>query len=243
MNKQNYTINFTARCEQIRNAQKVCHNITSNFPHISSTKLAPLVDKLEDKYPKIFDKFLYANPNAGNYIKAQSKSEQKIINIFSWMERLISNIERERDFRHATSNNSFYKIRAIMSQLQNSKIGNCFEAANLSELLMRLNGEKNVYTANIKVGKFQVDHTVCFFNKDGKPFDGKINKKTIILDSWLNDVDFANNMLNKYRNIYKKYMFMPEKGKMSFSNVENLELSRKELNQLIKDFPQLKKKS
>lgn len=235
------SVNFTGRCPQIKDAQWVCHCVNSNFPHLSTTRLAPFVEKLEDKFPTAYDKFISANPLVGQVIHATSDEERKVISIFSWMRRLVRTLNIERNDRTFLKD-TYSKIIIILGQFNHLKIANCGEDAKLSELIMRLNGHENVHTAGINVGDKHVDHIVCFFNRDGSKFDGTIkNNNTIIIDSWLNEVDFANNMLKRYKNAYKDFMFVPKDGKLSFRDIKSLDLTKEELAQLGSEFPQLLK--
>lgn len=231
-------INFTARCKQIKEAQNVCHKVVVNFPHLSSTKLAPLSDKFENRYPLLYDKFISANPAGGRFAIGKTNEERMVFAVFKSIRRLICNINSCRLDRIGIEDD-FSKIYAILSQLKYNKIGNCAEDAQISELILRLGGKKNVYTASLNIGDHKVDHLICFFNKDGSKFDGKIGKNTILVDSWLGDADFADNMLLKYKSIYKDFLFMPKNGKISFRNIKSLNLSDKELQSLKQDFPEL----
>lgn len=231
-------VNFTSRCPQIRDAQKVCHRIAANFPHFSSTRLVPMSDKFENKYSALYDEFINSNPAAGRFPNVVNDEERKILSVFAAVRRLISEINSCRLDRVAI-NDDFSKIYSIISQLKFERIGNCAEDAQISELILRLNNKRNVYTGRLNVGDRQVDHSVCFFNKDGSEFSGKVGKNTILIDSWLGEVDFADNMLLKYKSIYKDYLFIPKDGKISFRNVKSLNLSETELETLANDFPEL----
>lgn len=235
------SVNFTSRCPEIRQAQWVCHSINVNFPHLSTTRIAPFIDKLEDKFPKVHDKFISTNRLVGKYPQIANDEEKKIFQIFSWMKRLTRTLNLRREERYPLIGD-YAKMSDVLSQFKYTKLANCSENAKLSALMMKLNGHKNVYTASIKAGNKHIDHVVCFFNKDGSKFDGTIkNNKTIIIDSWLNEVDFANNMLIKYRNMYKDFMFIPKDGKLSFRDIKSLDLTQEELAQLASEFPQLVK--
>lgn len=232
---------FTSRCPQIKEAQWVCHNVAVNFPHLSSTRISAFVSKIEDKYPKLYDEFIWENPSAGRFINLKTEQEKKIVDIFKWRKGLIRSINNERRIRQGYTTD-LDKVYSLLSQLKYLKVGNCAENAALSELIMKLNGYKNVYTAAINVGKHQVDHRICFFNRDGSPFDGKIGKNTVIVDSWIEETDFADRMLVRYRNMYKDFLFIPKCGKLSFRSVRNFNLSNEELAQIASEFPELLKK-
>lgn len=235
------SVNFTSRCPEIRQAQWVCHSINANFPHLSTTRIAPFIDKLEDKFPEVHDKFVSTNRLVGKLPQITNNKEKKIFQIFSWIKRLTRTLNLRREERCPLIGD-YAKMSDVLSQFKYTKLANCGENAKLSALIMKLNGHKNVYTASIKVGNKHIDHVVCFFNKDGSKFDGTIkNNKTIMIDSWLNEADFANNMLIRYRNIYKDFMFIPKDGKLSFRDIKSLDLTQEELAQLASEFPQLVK--
>ena len=236
----NSSVNFTSRCPHIKDAQWVCHNVAANFPHISTTRLEPSISRLEDRYPDVYDEFLSIKPYSP--VAFQDENSNKVMKIFCRMKQLIRELNSIRADRRAFDDTSFLFIRNILNRLKVYKLGNCYENAKLSELILRLNGKKNVYTAAINVGDRKIDHVVCFYNRDGSPFNGRISKDTIIVDSWLGEADFADNILVKYRNLYKDFLFVPAKGKLSFRNVTSLDLSENELIELAKDFPQLIKK-
>lgn len=235
------TQDFTARCPQIRQAQWVCHKVKSEFPHLSSTKITPSIDKLEDKYPQAADKFMNYNPQAGRFITFDSPEEKRVISILHWFRRFIRNLNAERLSRSAIKDD-FGSTYSILSQLKYVRAGNCFENAKLSELILKLNGIDNACVGKIKVGDHNVDHVVCAFNKNGSNFDGDINKNTIIIDSWLGEADFADNMLIKYKSIYKDYLFIPKEGKLSIEKIEKLNLNEAEIQEFKDDFPQLLRK-
>ena len=214
MSVGNNGVNFTSRCPKIRRAQWVCHKVKSEFPHLSSTKITPSIDRLEDKFPQAADKFMYYNPQAGRFISFDSPQEKRVISILHWFRMFIRDLNAQRMFR-AANNTDFGSMYAIISQLKFAKVGNCFENA---------------------------DHVVCLFNKDGSDFTGNVNKNTIIVDSWLGDADFADNMLGKYRSIYKDYLFVPKDGKLSIERIEKLNLNEAEYQEFKDDFPQLLKK-
>lgn len=238
INMISQNVSFTSRSPQIRDAQNVCHNVSVNFPHLSTTRLAPFVLNLEEKFPEVYDSFISANPCAGRFFVPKTAQEKKLGSIFSW----VRNLNRELNFHRSNRDclkGDYQKMLDILSQFRYVRVANCHEDAKLSELVLRARGHKNVYTGRINVGGHDVDHMVCFYNKDGMPFDGKIGKKTIVVDAWLNEADFADNILLKYRNIYKDFLFLPKNGKLSFSNVESLKLKKEELANLVDEFPEL----
>ena len=231
-------ITFTSRCPQINTAYKVCHIINENLPHTSATKIQGIVEKLIQKYPKAYKKYVFENrmfPAHG-----ENDLEQQILNLFRSKRRLEIDMERVRDYWGSIyKNNDFDKIYAILNQLRYDRLGNCMEDAKAAEIIMRMNGFKNVVSANLKRGKESVDHCVLIFNKDGSEFDGNWNRNTIILDAWSGICDFAGSWFKKYSSLFKNNTYIPENGKFGFRNIEKLNLSDKELDILKKEYPNL----
>lgn len=235
-----YSVNFTGHCSQIRTAYKVCHVINHNLPHISYTKIAPMFKKLKFNAPDCYSKFADSNPIFPLILS--NAQEKKLFGIFSFERNLIQKIQAIRDYRSSysicTYNSDFIRLKSIISQLKYAKVGNCHEDANISGLIMRMNGYDNVYTANLKRGKYNLDHCVCIFNRDGSEFKGKLNRDTIVIDAWSGMCDFAGNMFKKYENTFANHFFIPEQGNFCFDNVHKLKLSDIELEELKRMHPE-----
>ena len=108
---------------------------------------------------------------------------------------------------------------------------NCHESSLLTALTLKLNGIKNVYTAALRNGTAKVDHVICFFNRDGSEYKDAIkNNQTIIVDTWANKCDFANNVFKEYQGIWEEYIKPDEiymngtNGKFSFRDVDKIVL-------------------
>jgi len=138
---------------------------------------------------------------------------------------------------------------AIVYALSEGKVGNCTEDAMFTELLGKINGQKNIYTGSIGIerngeSKF-LDHAIAFITdqpiESGKRNYFK-NKDAIVIDPWLGITDFAGNYFAKLKSTYRK-IFMHSKNKIfgTFTNDKlAMELLRSEAK-TPKEFNTLKK--
>lgn len=129
---------------------------------------------------------------------------------------------------------------------------NCHESALLSELILKLNGIKNAYTASLNDGDAKIKHVVCFFNRDGSEITvndkGKVNivnNKTIIIDPWTGICDFANNVFNEYKYIWINHLkpiLQAEEtnGEYGLINMQSTDLPEEFLSAVGKDYPNLR---
>ena len=247
-------ISFHGRCIQIKDAQWVCHALNSTLPHSSTTRMIPAFKKIIYKNPdlvptqkKIFnmmnildalefmkDNFLLNLPNAMRFPQHQ-KHYQHIINAIKTI-LFLSNSRLRSEFFAGGRN-----IRSILDTVSKYKVGNCYEDARLSELVLLMNGVKNACTAELQI-RFQKDaisHNVCVFNRDGSPFNGVINKHTIIIDNWAGKIDFADNMIKFYRNQCKEFFDIPDDKVLDIWPIEKFELKSVIIDMLKEKFPQL----
>lgn len=100
----------------------------------------------------------------------------------------------------------------LVYALQESKIGNCTEDAIFTQLLGRINGQKNIYAGGIFFSDGEtksklLDHAVAFITnkkiKNNKEYFFK-NKDAIIIDPWLGITDFASSYFTKVKTIFGK---------------------------------------
>lgn len=222
MQIQNNTISFTARCPEIKKAQWVCHKITENTPHFSSTKFEPF-----------FTNFRTKNLN----------DEKKLRNMFSFRHKLIQKLNDIRcAYRIGMDTPLDFDINNL-NQLKHEHFGNCGEDAIAARLILKMNGIDNVVQGFLKVNDKKIDHAVCMFNRDGSPFEKIINNQTILVDPWSGIVDFANNAFKKYKNMYTRYFKIPENAKMSFEPKRNYKVDKTDIEGLRNYFPEFVKKS
>ncbi len=115
---------------------------------------------------------------------------------------------------------------SIIYTLSEGKIGNCTEDAMFTELIGKINGQKNIYTGSIGIdnngkGKF-LDHVIAFITD--KPVEGSKkyylkNKEAVIIDPWLGVTDFVGNYFTKLKSIYRKtFMYTNNDLFGTFSN-------------------------
>ena len=108
---------------------------------------------------------------------------------------------------------------ALINNLQFGRIGNCSEDSMLTELLGKVNGQKNIYTGSLSIDngkeKGSLNHVVAFITnrpiRAGREEFFK-NKDAIIIDTWLGVTDFAENYFTKLKSVYRK-VFMYDKSK------------------------------
>lgn len=199
----NQNLTFTSRAPQIRDAQWVCQKVRS-FPHVSTTHFAPHVEELADKNMILYDRFTNKKPFEHSFV--HSPEELKLIKIFTWHKRLVDRITKARDEWRIASSDDYRRVGNILNQFKYEGLGNCGEDAYLAAAILKLNGVDNACIAKMKIDKYWIDHVICVFNRDGSAFDGKSLKNTIIVDPWVGDADFAQNMFLKYKGQYKKFM-------------------------------------
>ena len=116
---------------------------------------------------------------------------------------------------------------------------NCHESALLAELMLKINGFKNSYTACLRNGKAYGNHILCMFNRDGskiaiKEENGELipqieNNKTIIIEPWAGICDFANNALKEYHSFWDECLkpdVMADRanGKYNLTKVRSMDL-------------------
>ena len=229
MNNLNFSQNspsFTARSPQIKDAQWVARTVRS-IPHVSSTRVSAPMWGLQEKYSDLYIRFLNKKPY--EHFVARDEQEMKIVKLFAWQKRLIKKLVKAREEWRVGVKDDYRRVTNVLGQFKYDKIGNCGEDAFLSASIVKMNGVKNVYTARMNIDDAQVDHVVCVFNPDGSKFDGKVKKDTIIIDSWINEADFASNMFVKYKNLCKKFFFnLKPQSKISFRDIKPIELSGSE---------------
>lgn len=227
MNSVSNNINFTARCPQVRDAQWVCHVVNTAFPHVSSTRLSAPMYKLKSENENLYNRFVSKNI-LGVYIP-YNYDELKLLSLFKWQKRLVDKLNSVRKDWQTGIHKSSKLVDNVINQLKFDKLGNCGEDALLSEAILKINGVKNSYTANLITDNSKIDHSVCVFNRDGSKFDGKVTKNTIIIDPWIGAADFAQNMFLKYKSLANKYFFnIDDKSKLGLTNIKSLKLSGKD---------------
>lgn len=260
---------FTSRCPQIRDAQWVSHIVNSTFPHFSTTKhqegiisylennnlcssrpnnLTQVMELLE-RTPEINKRrppksILEKIENSINYLFL-SKRDKRIFNI---KKHIYNKIYQLIELRKNAFKKEFLKKDSptikIIEYLKNEKIGNCLEDAMLSEIVLKLNGVKNVSRIHmynlVNGGEKVVDHSVCLINPPDVPFEkGHFHPKSIIVDAWSGKCDFAENMLRDYRNTRGKFFRVKGNKKTIYEPAKEIPISNSDLEKIKNEYPQL----
>ena len=247
--------NFAARTAQIRDAQWVSHIINSELPHISTTKMVPIISNFMQKNAKLFN--LFKPPKNCHQIEAlllqlpkiaknaEQAGNKEILKYLYSIKSFIKTITKARLHKEEyTLLTDLNKAYGYLYQLKDLHTGNCGEDAIAAELILKLNGIKNATTSRLisvsatdERQRFPIDHLVCAFNPDGSKVE-KINKKTIIIDPWIGKADYADNMSLHYQNQCQKYFntrfsdtgnvkikFLPAKEEINISEFERQEIA------------------
>ena len=116
---------------------------------------------------------------------------------------------------------------SVIYTLSYGRMGNCTEDAMFTELLGKINGQKNIYTGSLGLSKDNkkagfLNHVVAFITNEpvqnGKDFYCK-NKEAVIIDPWLGITDFAGSYFNKLQTIFRKvFMYENDKRFVTFYN-------------------------
>ncbi len=222
--------------DYLRLGKLVCQKINQNLPHISTTRLNRLVDNVSLKNPKILNEYYqlgsYDYSAALRALQARSSSkDSKVLGILSWFNKsALPNMNSAREAYSFPGLTNLERLEFNIRQLTNRRLGNCQENAVAATTILKMNGVKNACVASLKHDDAYIDHVVSVFNKDGSLFDGNIiNNKTIIIDSWLGIVDYANNYFAKYRPLLSEFMYIPKDGKLSLHRVNHLNIDESEV--------------
>lgn len=266
---QNQYCNFTARAPQIKDAEWVSHIVNSTFPHFSTTKhqlrfisylskkqnfarkpknLQDVLDRIElnqhiKKYnhtkkfsEKIFDFFYYL---------ALSTKQKKDFNIQQAIyNKIVQVIDLRRSCFKENTDTLIPKPIKMIGYIKNQKLANCMEDAILTNMVLKMNGVKNVariHMYNLVNGEEKIiDHAVCIVNPPNIPLQqGKLHPKAIILDAWSGKCDFADNMITYYRNLKGKYFPVNKLKDVVYKPILEDGLTPDILAKMKQDYPQL----
>ena len=177
----NSTTGFYGRCPELRAGSDVCHIIKSQLPSYSVSLLNKRIDLLHEK---------------------GVLTGEKYDKIMKWWERRTETRNYKLDDALLHSN---YKLFLdTMGFVKRTGIADCGQLADISTLILNLNGYKAT-TAFLrkKMGR-DMDHAVCVFNRNNSPVKF-ITNDTIILDPWIGECDFAPKVLKRYKEVYNGY--------------------------------------
>ena len=262
-NVSNRKISYTARCPQVRDANWVCNAFNSQFPNFSITKHKPIFEKeakklfaFEENGTPLDIEAIYDILYSCTLTKEDFKLlplKNKIMHRLAYM---FLSKERKTNLRHlgaiknaiidfADKRESSYNIAGGVNKplgalyfLRKHKMGNCYESAMGAKIILRLNGISNSEVISLKNVKGQSVHTVCVFNTDGSKFKGFTNK-SIIIDPWIGKADFAQNIMQTYRNEYSNYFAFKAKGMPDIEFKKLSGIYKKRLQAIKKAYPEL----
>lgn len=210
-------ITFQGRQQALKNADMIGRKVSGTYPHISGSKLCL------------------------RYCDAHHIQKNSLQPLPKFIEKVVVTINKYR----SKINHSRYYYSAMVNEVKKKKVGNCFEDAMLAELIGHINGQDNIHIGNLFVKKQRVkktkalDHAVAFITdkniNNNNEYKFK-NKEAIIIDPWLNIVDFAGNYFTKLKNQYRN----------CFDNLPNqdfLEYLVSQDSKNVKEFRQNKKNS
>ena len=177
-------ITFEGRQRLLKSADMIGRKASETYPHISGSQL----DIRYRKTHHIKKTFFYQSPEL--------------------VTKIATKINKIRDKINCCD----YYYAALVKEIKKNKVGNCFEDAMLAELVGHINGQDNIHMGNILVKKqnvkkqISIDHAVAFITnkkiRSDKDYTFK-NKEAVIIDPWLNIVDFAGNYFTKIKNQYR----------------------------------------
>ena len=185
-------ITFKSRCESIRQADMIMRTAKSIYPHVSTSRTQVSISKI---LPTISNN----EPLQHKLCSLKLRKENEIDDIRN---EVLCGIDYYRD---------------IVNRLKAKKVGNCHEEALFSQIIGKINGIKNIYTANVFFNRnssgaeSRLRHVVAvitdkFLEKDYRHHFK--NKEAIIIDPWLGVTEFAGGYYNKLRNDFG-HIFQP----------------------------------
>lgn len=158
-------INFTSKNPVIRQADDIARKVNQAFPRVSTSNIRTF---------KNFDNDSFLSHRYATRI---------------------SRIRKQKSYYFDTASRYIEKALAFFVPVEDYKVGNCSEAAQISILAAKMNGIKDAKLMSLRddLG-LSLDHAVCYVENEGKPY---------IIDSWLGCADYVPNMLEKYNGIYR----------------------------------------
>jgi hypothetical protein len=163
-------------------------------------------------------------------------------------------ISKHNDINADNYTNPVSYFPSLFDSIKKYHYFNCHESALLAELILKINGIKNSYTACLRDGKAKGNHILCLFNRDGSKIaireeNGELipqieNNKTIIIDPWAGICDFANNALKEYHSFWDKCLkpnVMADRadGKYNLIKACSMDLPEEFLDTVKKNCPNL----
>ena len=212
----NNKINFTSRSPKIRDTEKVCRIIASEFPVISGTKATEM---------KFADKFQKAINDINTTITDQIR--EPFWNCKNSSEGILGFIQNIKKY-HLANCADFAKLCSIICQANGVKVTQprMFAGSSGGEL-----------------GKL-VDHAVLMVQPKNNFIAKKMSelKDVIIIDPWLGFADFANNVERRFMGEYANFFKFPEGTKLRLINISDdsgIKMTPEIIDAVKEKFPQL----
>ena len=215
------TPSFHSRSASIREADTICRMVKTHFPSISPSKVQSRAKILNDKKFVEYGEFL------------MNELREKVRKPFQY---------------YATKATTFF-FEPFAKNIKENRMANCGELARLASLICAVNGIHSQVVNVLNINKSggimgQCDHAVLAIPPKGervKCAEFSKLKGTIIIDPWLGEADYAENMQVKYRNMYYKTLGTPENGYHAIDNITGAldVISDQSYEPLRKLFPEL----
>ena len=213
--------------------------MNSKFPYHSSTKIAPFVDKFIFNNHDFYNKYTSKNfISKFELLNSATPIEKKVAFTIDAIQDHIDKINIIRN-TYQYGFKGYARAVNILEQLKHTHMGNCSETAKASEIMLKANGIINSYTATLTYAGSAIDHEVCLFNRNGKPFTKIINNQTILIDPWADIADFANNAFKIYKTRFKKQFNLKGDEKLGVTYIQNCNIRPDEIEKLKLKFPEL----
>ena len=167
---------FKSRNYEIRRADDIARTVSKRFPMLSSSKLSSL-------------------PNARLFQDATNRLHNKLI------KTRINSIKALNPYNFGVYPKD--KILNFLTIMENDKLGNCSEMADLAMIFTYLRRIKDTCIADIKnTAEEYLDHVVLYVENGKKPY---------VIDTWLGFADYLPNAIQRYKSEFS-YIFPFEKA-------------------------------
>lgn len=238
---QNPSVKFTSRANIIRDTEKVCRLLNSEFPMASGTKVEAFGSLIIEK-----------NIKDGQQLDLDyiNKCFKKVKECAQSINFKINTLIREFAYGDKASQQAGdIELLKLLAAISEHKLGNCGEFAKICSLICKVNDIDVMQPLLIKVnkkGEFKglVDHAILVLREGNKKIPtGYLSKRPeiTIIDPWLGFVDFAPNVEAKYKSIYSRYFEIAENEKIVILGVNDTlpKISPLMIDFLKRNYPQL----
>ncbi len=176
-------IRFTSRNKVIRQADDIVRIVNKEYPRLSSTN---------------FEKFEHID---------------QFENVLERVNQKVGKLRRLTQFWVSMGKTPIEKMQNMTFLISDLKSGNCMESRNLCAIAAKVNGLKNITSANLHndTDDKEIDHTVLLINDD-PPY---------IMDAWLGFADYVPNAVQRYKNEFSDYFEINNEDKISIKPSKN----------------------